>query len=307
MSSHSGDVPSAPASPPRDAKPLPPLGFIGWGAESAALLEMLRSRDPGVVGRATLLAGEVGQTPLSHAIPSAEGLFRAAEIVFAEGGPAVLEPHLPGIRLAISDRHVLVLLGGGWSLGALLEHLHERKLARMMVLPTASDASGVRGTVAFHAAPYFLPGELSDFRRLFDHLDVCAQLREEAQFESLLGLAEFAPAAFFTMLEAMTDGMVMMGVPRATALEYLSALMQDSVRRLTEPGATPGRLREESLSVAVAAAGMIELESAGMRGMIMRAIDRAVGLRKRSFNHSPPDTSATGGFSSRLTTLEEQD
>jgi pyrroline-5-carboxylate reductase len=184
-----------------------------------------------------------------------------------------LEPHLATIRLAISDRHALVLLGGGWSMAALLESLKERKLARCMLLPTSP---GRLGALAFHTAPYFTPQERARLRALFAHLDPVVELGEERQFDVLQGLADFAPAAFYTVLEAMADGVVMMGFSRAAAMQVLASLLHGAAQRLLDGEGTAAQLREQALEVDVAAAGLIELESAGIRGALMRAVNKSV-------------------------------
>lgn len=251
----------------------PAFGFIGWGAESAAMLAALQERYPQIAETAAVLAPGQAQGPLQRAIPTLEGLFAAADIIFAEGGTEFLEPHLPMMRLAISDRHILVLLGGGWSVEALLEHLRERKLARCMLLPTKP---GTLGTLAYYAAPFFSPQEQEALRSLFGHLSLCVELKEEAHFEVLRGLADFAPAAFYTIIEAMADGVVMMGFSRVAAVKFLASLLDGAARRMLEEDASPAMLREQAMEMDVAAAGLIELESAGIRGTIMRAIQRAV-------------------------------
>jgi pyrroline-5-carboxylate reductase len=258
----------------------PAVGFIGWGPESAAMLEVLRRRFPDIDAAASALAGAAGPPPPARTLPSLEGLFQAARLIFVEGGRSALDPHLAMVRLAISDRHWLVLLGDDWSVEELLGHLKERKLARCMLLPTAPDTLG---SLAYYATPFFPPQELAAFRELFSHLELCVPLQAEAHFEVLRGLADFAPAAFFTVLEALADGVVMMGFPRRAAMGYLASVLHGAAGRLLEPGSSAALLREQALESRVAAAGLIELEAAGIRGTLMRAIQRAV-------THARPET-----------------
>lgn len=257
-------------SPPAET---PNLGFIGWSDESAAVFSLLQGRFEGLADGASILAQEGELSPLERRIPSVEGLFQGAGVIFASGGRDALEAHLPMIRLAISDNHVLVLLGGGWSMEELLGQLHERKLVRAMVLPVAQ---GSPGAVAFHFSPFFSENEARAFRELFGHLEMCIELQRESQIEVLRGLAEFAPAAFYTLLESLIDGVVAMGVPRPAALQYLTALLSGAVGRLLEGQGSPALLREQALEMEVAAAGLVELESAGMRGAVMRSIRKSV-------------------------------
>lgn len=251
----------------------PNLGFLGWSEESAAVFSLLQGRFEGLAESASILAREGEPSPLERRIPSVEGLFQTAGIILASGGRDALEPHLPTIRLAISDSHVLVLLGDGWSLEEMLGHLHERKLVRAMVLPAGQ---GSAGAVAFHFSPYFTEAEAQAFLDLFGHLELCIELQQESQFEVLRGLADFAPAAFYILLESLIDGVVTMGVPRPAALQYLTALLSGAVGRLLDGEGSPARLREQALETEVAAAGLVELESAGMRGAVMRSIRKSV-------------------------------
>jgi pyrroline-5-carboxylate reductase len=192
------------------------------------------------------------------------------------------------IRLAISDRHVLVLLGADWSLAALLETLHERKLARCMLLPGSPEHLT---TVAYYASPFLDPADREALRALFAHLELCVELREERHFDVLQGLADFAPAAFYTVMEAMADGVVMMGFSRSAALKLLASLLHGAARRVLEGEATAGQLREQALEIDVAAAGLIELESAGIRGALMRAMQRAVRRPRTAGTAAAPSVS----------------
>jgi pyrroline-5-carboxylate reductase len=272
----------------------PACGFIGWGAESAAMLEVLRGRFADIDAHCALLAGSAAAPaegprpprapapevpavdvprPPARTLPSLEALFASARLVFAEGGPAALAPYLPMIRLAIADRHVLVLLGAGWSLEALAAPLNERKLARCMLLP---GRPGAPASLAFHTSPHFTAAERADFAALFAHLELCVELREERHFELLQGLVDFAPAAFYTVLEAMADGVVLLGFSRTAALRILASLLEGAAQRVLDGERTTGQLREQALEVDVAAAGLIELESSGIRGALMRAIQKSV-------------------------------
>ena len=261
------------------------FGFIGWGAESQAMLDALREWRPGIEKEALCFGADSANPPLERTTPSLESLFRNTEVIFAEGGPDFLALHLPMVRLAISDRHQLVLLGRGWSMAAMLDILKERKLARCMLLPSSP---GTLRTMAYLTSPYFSPEERESFQAMFSSLDLCVELKDESHFEVLESLAEFAPAAIYTIIEAMADGVVMMGFPRAAALKYLASLLHGSIESILAGKTAPGELREQALSVEVAAAGLIEMESSGIRGIMMRAIQRAVDHRGKKRPPSQP-------------------
>jgi len=260
---------------------LPALGFVGWGAESRLVWEVLSNRFPGLENSAQLYLPGISvervpaaePMPAVKPLPTVEALFSVSQIIFIGGEPEELEPVLPLMRLAVSDRHILVLMGHNWSMEALLRQLHERKLVRCLVSPLPGAGSSL---IAFHPAPYLATEDLQTFRRLFSHLELLLEVPSEAQFRVVLGLAGFAPAAFYTIMDAIADGALMMGLSRPFALKFVATLLAGAAQNLLEEGAHPALLREQALEYEVAVAGVLELESAGIRGLMMRAVQRAI-------------------------------
>ena len=253
---------------------LPALGFVGWGAESRLVWDALSERFPDLEKSVQLyLPGRAaGPLPAVKPLPTVEALFSVSRVIFIGGKPEELEPVLPLMRLAVSDRHILVVMGHNWSMGTLLRQLHERKLVRCLVSPLPGAGSSL---IAFHAAPYLAPEDLEIFRGLFSHLELLLELPSEAQFRVVLGLAGFAPAVFYTIMDAIADGALMMGLSRPVALKFVATLLAGAAQNLLEEGAHPALLRERALEHEVAAAGVLEVESAGIRGLMMRAIQRS--------------------------------
>ncbi|MDH5752783.1 MAG: hypothetical protein OEZ59_10260, partial [Deltaproteobacteria bacterium] len=218
----------------RDQADIPALGFVGWGPGSRLVWEAIgRGCTQGAGGLKALLLTDAGAPPpegepLPESIGhthSTEALFAAAELIFVEGGAATLAPHLAMARLAISDRHTIALLGPGWSLSALLETLHERKLIRCAVLPGSSLEESL---LTFYAVPFVPPADRADFGSLFQALEVVLEVHAEIHCEMLEDLSLFAPAALATVIEAMADSLVSLGVNREVGRQVLAARLQDA-------------------------------------------------------------------------------
>ena len=259
-------------NPPKGG--LPSIGFIGWGTDSEALLKTLENQYPGI-GDASpiLLLGDSAEAPPLPVSPTVEALFGDCDFIFLAPPFQATEPLLPMMRLTISDRHILVLLGREWGLNAMLNQLHERKLVRCMI-STFQHAENT--LLAFHATPFLTEKDLSAFRTLFTQIEMVMELNDEPQFEATLGLAGFAPAVFYTIMDALADGALMRGLSRSEALKLIASLLQGSTRSMLEGEKSPALLREEALTYKVAASGLMELESAGIRGLIMRALHRGL-------------------------------
>jgi pyrroline-5-carboxylate reductase len=199
--------------------------------------------------------------------------------------PADWRSVLPGLRLAISDRNVVVLAGHGISMSAALKQLHERKLIRCVVTPHGNPAEAI---LAYHPARWVRAEDADRFRALFPHLAQVLELRDEAQFDVVRALSGIAPAVMYTMADAFADGALMMGLPRAQALAYLAGVLLGASRAMTG-GEHPAVLRDSALEAEPAAAGLMELESSGMRGLMMRVVDQAVRqVRRADETELPP-------------------
>ncbi|MBI3992790.1 MAG: hypothetical protein HY342_05925 [Candidatus Lambdaproteobacteria bacterium] len=262
------------------------IGFIGWGPGGAAVLAGAQRHAPQRAAAARVFLGGVqpAARPPLEAIASIEGLFSQAELIFAEGDAAFLAGLLPMLRLAISDRHVIVLLGHALSLEQLLHHLHERKLIRCLVRERDDPAAPL---LAYVASPYVSAAELAAFRGLFGPQAALLALQGEQPFEVVSALTEIAPATFHTVLEAMADGALMMGLPREEALALLSSLLAELGRAMLQPEHAAGQARSRALRSPVAAAGLMALESSGMRGLIMRVVRDATQRLGAAPSHLP--------------------
>lgn len=256
------------AAPPR-------VGFIGWGAASAVMQAHLRARGAGAMR--VFAVNDHRQPPAGvERIGSIEALFQQTELIIVETEPAQLVPHLPLMRLAISDRHTLVMIGPGWCLDELLHHLHERKLMRCLVRPGPGPGQTL---LAFFAAPFIDRAGVDSFKGWFGGLGLLLELPSEAQFEVAQTLVDIAPAAFLTILDALADGALMMGMPRRPALEVVASVLESTAAALRAASAQPERLRDEALQSHVAATGLMELESAGIRGLMMRVVREATRVQ----------------------------
>ena len=81
------------------------------------------------------------------------------------------------------------------------------------------------------------------------------------------------PAFVDLFLEAMADGGVACGLPRAQALEFAAQMMVGSARLVLESGKHPGALKDAVCSPAGSTIqGVRTLENAGFRGAVMEAV-----------------------------------
>ncbi|RDX56707.1 pyrroline-5-carboxylate reductase [Lentinus brumalis] len=123
------------------------------------------------------------------------------------------------------------------------------------------------------------PSEQSELERsiilnIFSSIGRCRFL-EEKHFDACTALSGSGPAFACIFLEAMADGGVMMGLPRAEALELAAQTLQGAAR-MTLAGTHPAQLKDAVTTPGgCTIAGLLAMEDGRVRSTIARAIQVA--------------------------------
>ena len=99
---------------------------------------------------------------------------------------------------------------------------------------------------------------------------------DEKYFDAATALAGSGPAFVTLFLEAMTDGGVMMGLPRAEALELAAQTMQGAARMVLESGSHPAAIKDSVTTPGgCTIAGLLQMEDGRVRSTVARTIQTA--------------------------------
>nr|XP_019049677.1 pyrroline-5-carboxylate reductase [Kwoniella bestiolae CBS 10118]OCF28607.1 pyrroline-5-carboxylate reductase [Kwoniella bestiolae CBS 10118] len=119
----------------------------------------------------------------------------------------------------------------------------------------------------------------------------CGRCRflEEKYFDACTALAGSGPAFVALVLEAMTDGGVMMGLPRVEALELAAQTLQGTGRMALYAGLHPAQLKDSVTTPGgCTIAGLLTLEDGRVRSTMARAIQVATN-QQVSISHRIPE------------------
>jgi len=114
-----------------------------------------------------------------------------------------------------------------------------------------------------------------------------ADWTKESLLDAVTGLSGSGPAYFYMIIEALTDGGVKMGIPRALAAKLATQTALGAAMLVKETGTHPATLREQVTTPGGTTIHAIhELEDRGLRAMLISAVEtatkRSAKLRKKS-------------------------
>lgn len=110
---------------------------------------------------------------------------------------------------------------------------------------------------------------------LFRPLGRVLELDEE-HIDVVTGLSGSGPAFVYVILEALSEGGVMMGLPRKVATELACQTVRGAATMVLDTGRHPAELKDEVLTPAgCTIAGLLTMEDGGIRSTLARGIQEA--------------------------------
>lgn len=251
------------------------LGIIGAGSMGMALVrglvqagwaspEGLLVFDPDPARRRELEG--LGVRPAAN---NGEVLNATAVILAVK--PQVAEAVLAEIAPA-SSGHLLISLVAGLTLARLEEALPSARILRAM--PNAPLMVG-QGITALAPGSRATPEDLAFARELFQAVGRAVEV-EERLLDAVTGLSGSGPAYVAVFIEALADGGVRMGLPRALALELAAQTVAGTAAMVLSQELHPAMLKDQVASPGgTTIAGLHALEQGGFRGVVMDAVQAA--------------------------------
>ena len=117
-----------------------------------------------------------------------------------------------------------------------------------------------------------LPEDGLMVKQLLSSSGLCEEIPEYQQ-DAFAGMAGSGPAYIYTIIQALSDGGVRMGLPRNMATNFAAQMTLGAAKMVLESGKHPGQLRDEVTSPGGTTIRALHLmEKAGIRGIMMDAV-----------------------------------
>ena len=182
-----------------------------------------------------------------------------------------------GFRAQVTGK-VLVSIAAGVSLGQLRARCPEAACVRAM--PNTPCTTGY-GMTVLARAPEVSDAQLAVVSSIFEAVGRCIEL-DDAQMDAVTALNGSGPAFVYVMIEALTDGGVMMGLPRDRALQIAASVFAGAAGMVLESGDHPAALKDDVTTPAgCTIAGLLTMEDGRIRSVLARTIQEATNVASR--------------------------
>jgi pyrroline-5-carboxylate reductase len=282
-----------PSTPPELETPTPvpshearraSIGFVGAGAMAEA---MARGFVAGGAARFSDIAVSHGGDPSTaerwralgvDVLSSNADVLDRCDVVFL-----AVKPHiLPGVLNECGahvdvDRHLFVSVAAGVSArfieDALRMSAEETLVPRVVrVMPNTPCVVGEAASGAC-AGSRATEADVAHVLELMRSVGVCVRVANEGLLDAVTGVSGSGPAYAFVFIEAMADGGVAAGLPRAQATLLAAQTLLGAAKMVLETGEHPGALKDQVCSPGGATIQAVRaLERNGFRSAATEAV-----------------------------------
>ncbi len=261
------------------------VAVLGGGVMGEALLvAVLRAGVPAdavvVAEKSRARADELATTHGVHTTPHAADAVRDADAVIVAVKPDDVAALLEAVAPVLVGGALVVTVVAGLPLAFYEQRLPSgTPVVRVMPNTPAVIGKGAAGMSPGSAAS---AGHLTLARRLLEGTGTVLEV-PEAKLDAVTAISGSGPAYVFYLVDALAEAGVLLGLPRAQALELAVATFRGSAELLASTGEHPVVLRERVSSPGgTTVAALEQLDAHGARAAVLAAAraarDRSVEL-----------------------------
>ena len=264
------------------------IGFIGVGVMGAPMVQnlMKKGHELSVYNRTKAKAETLAER-IGAVVSSNEIIAREADHIFLGVKPQMIVDVLKGIAPALKERKsapVLISMVTGLDI-ARIQELAGGDYPVIRIMPNMPAAVG-EGVIFYACSGNCDKAQQEAFLRYMAPAGKLFPLAEKLQ-DAGSAVAGCGPAFAAMFLEAMADGGVACGLPRAAAVQYAAQMMLGTAKMVLETNQHPGVLKDSVCSPAGSTIqGVRTLEERGMRAAVLDAVtvayEKNVELKKAS-------------------------
>ena len=256
------------------------IGFIGSGQIAGALAGGFTGA--GLVDGGQIYASdpfEGSRDAFAATVPGAtlmddnRKLAAEVDVVFLAVKPQFISGVLDGLAGAVNENHLVISLVGGMRMSQIAEVLGDKvRLSR--IVPNTACLVGCSAS-GYSMGPNSTEADGALLGELFSSVGIAHQL-DEKLLDCVTGLAGSGIAFVYVMIEAMSDGGVLVGLPRKLSTELAAQTVLGAAQMVLKTGEHTGTLKDRVASPGgTTIEGIDAMEDGAVRGTLMKAVRRA--------------------------------
>ncbi|MEI6127996.1 MAG: pyrroline-5-carboxylate reductase [Pseudomonadota bacterium] len=201
-----------------------------------------------------------------------------SDIIIIAVKPQSMKGLLDEIKSVINEKKLILSIAAGVKAKTIADGLQGKgRIIRSM--PNIA-AKVLESASVLSIGPAATGEDLIVAKKIFDAIGKTVVINEDLM-DAVTGLSGSGPAYFFLIIEALADGGVKAGLPRAVALKLAAQTCFGAAKLVLETDEHPAVLKDQVTSPGgTTIAGIEMLEKGALRGMLMNAVAAAVDRSK---------------------------
>ena len=258
------------------------IGFIGGGALAEAVIKgivdnFIDSRDIFVSDHKQARCDELIQTYKINATVGIDSFVDFVDVLIIAVKPKDATNAMIEVSSKVKSNAIIISVVAGLKLSTIEEHFKTQTVARVM--PNVAIAVG-EGMIAFSMGRMNNSFDEDVIFELWAELGRCVKV-DEKMMDAVTGLSGSGSAYAFLMIDALSDGGVAAGLPRAKAIELAAQTLLGAAKMVLDTGDHPDVLRDKVTSPAgTTIEGVRVLEKCGVRSALIEAVMAATNKSK---------------------------
>ena len=213
----------------------------------------------------------------ANIVSEASQLFAETKKIVLAVKPHILRGVASDLKALATPEHLLVSIAGGIGLSSLQEMLGTKRVVRVM---PNTPCQVLQGASAIALDSTLSAEDKQWTARLMSSVGEVEQIPDEL-IHAFTGIAGSSPAYIYLIIEALSDGGVSQGLPRAFATKMAAQAVLGAAKMVLESGLHPGELKDQVTSPGGTTIEAIRaLEQAGVRSGVIEAVVRCTQRSK---------------------------
>jgi pyrroline-5-carboxylate reductase len=198
---------------------------------------------------------------------------RAADVIILAVKPQQMGDVLGEIHAQLQHLPLVISIAAGVTIAA-IEQVLGKDVPVVRVMPN-TPALVLTGATAIAGGAHANSDHIATARMLFESVGLVVEV-DESHMDAVTGLSGSGPAYVYLFIEALTDGGVLMGLPRPVARDLAVQTTMGAAKLAANSGSHLAALKDQITSPGgTTIHGLAVLESGGMRAMLMEAVEAA--------------------------------